>query len=333
MSNQGPLVDRFDRVHRNLRISITDRCNIRCFYCMPDENLQFLPRNEVLSFEEIVRFTRVAVGLGIDRVRLTGGEPLVRRGLSELVRQLREISGLRDIALTTNGILLAAHAQSLKDAGLGRVNVSLDGLSDATFQKIARRDGLQAVLEGIKVAQQVGFEKLRLNAVSIRGLTELEVIPLGRFARKHGLELRFIEFMPLDAEQNWQTDQVLSGQQVREILEVEFGPLEPVTRDDPSQPAVDYQFADGAARVGFINSVTEPFCGTCDRLRITAEGKVRNCLFSAEEWDARALLRGGASDDEIAELLRTSIGAKRAGHGSDNLEFLRPNRSMYQIGG
>jgi len=333
MSDHGPLVDRFGRVHRNLRISITDRCNIRCFYCMPDENLQFLPRNEVLSFEEIVRFTRVAVGLGIDRVRLTGGEPLVRRGLTELVRQLDEISGLRDIALTTNGILLATHAESLKDAGLGRVNVSLDGLSDATFQQIARRDGLQAVLEGIKVAQQVGFEKLRLNAVSIRGLTELEVIPLGRFAREHGLELRFIEFMPLDAEQNWQTDQVLSGQQVREMLEAEFGPLEPVTRDDPSQPAVDYQFADGDARIGFINSVTEPFCGTCDRLRITAEGKVRNCLFSAEEWDARALLRGGASDDEIAELLRTSIGAKRAGHGSDNLEFLRPNRAMYQIGG
>ncbi len=328
-----PLVDSFGRVHTNLRISVTDRCNIRCFYCMPNENVQFRPRSELLTFEELERFARVSAGLGIRKLRLTGGEPLVRTGLPRLVRMLAGIRGIEDIALTTNGILLAEQAQALKDAGLQRLNISLDGLSEATFQQISRREGLHRVIEGIFAARQVGFERIRLNAVAIRGITESEIIPLGRFAREHGLELRFIEFMPLDAEQHWQNNQVLSGEEIRGVLEAEFGELLPAARPDPSQPATDYEFIDGVGRIGFINPVTQSFCGDCNRLRITAEGQVRNCLFSIEEWDARALLRGSGSDEQIAELLQASVGAKKAGHGINSEEFLRPARAMYQIGG
>ena len=328
----APLTDGFGRVHTNLRISVTDRCNIRCFYCMP-ETVQFMPRSEVLSYEEIERFAGVLAKLGIDKIRLTGGEPLVRNGLETLVAKLARIEGIRDIAMTTNGLLLADKAAALKQAGLHRLNISLDGLSEETFKKISRREGLSKVLDGIFAAQRVGFKKIRLNAVSIRGLTEPEIIPLGGFARQHDMQLRFIEFMPLDADGNWQTDQVLNGAEVRRMLEAEFGPLEPLPRSDASQPAVDYRFADGVGSIGFINPVSQPFCGDCNRLRITAEGKVRNCLFSHEEWDARALLRGGASDEDIADLVRESIAAKKPGHGIDEEGFLKPARPMYQIGG
>ena len=332
MTISAPLTDGFGRVHTNLRISVTDRCNIRCFYCMP-ETVQFMPRSEVLSYEEIERFARVLAKLGIDKIRLTGGEPLVRNGLETLVAKLARIEGIRDIAMTTNGLLLADKAAALKQAGLHRLNISLDGLSEETFKKISRREGLSKVLDGIFAAQRVGFKKIRLNAVSIRGLTEPEIIPLGGFARQHDMQLRFIEFMPLDADGNWQTDQVLNGAEVRRMLEAEFGPLEPLPRSDASQPAVDYRFADGVGSIGFINPVSQPFCGDCNRLRITAEGKVRNCLFSHEEWDARALLRGGASDEDIADLVRESIAAKKPGHGIDEEGFLKPARPMYQIGG
>lgn len=326
------LIDSFGRVHNNLRISVTDRCNIRCFYCMPAENVVFKPRAELLTFEEIVRFVRVAVGLGIDKLRLTGGEPLVRHELHRLVRLLKEVQGIRDIALTTNGILLAEQAAELKAAGLGRLNVSLDALSEETFERIARRKGLDRVLAGIETAQRVGFKRIRLNAVSIRGLTEDQIIPLAEFARRRGLELRFIEYMPLDAERHWDHDQVLSGDEVRSIIDRQVGALEPVPTGDPSQPAVDYRYADGAARVGFINSVTQPFCNRCNRLRLTADGQVRNCLFSTVEWDARALLRADA-DEQLADLIQACVGAKRAGHGIDTPEFMRPERAMYQIGG
>jgi cyclic pyranopterin phosphate synthase len=206
-------------------------------------------------------------------------------------------------------------------------------MSEETFQRISRRQGLQQVLDGIDAAQRVGFSKIRLNAVAIRGITEGEIVPLGEFARQHDLELRFIEFMPLDAEGNWQPDQVLSGADIRRLLEDAFGPLVPIDRPDPSQPAVDYQFADGIGHIGFINPVSQPFCGDCNRLRITAEGKVRNCLFSTVEWDARALLRGDASDEQIAQLVRDCVAAKKAGHGIDSPEFIKPERAMYQIGG
>lgn len=333
MAISGPLIDSFGRVHTNLRVSVTDRCNIRCFYCMPAENVRFKPRHELLSFEEIERFVRVVAQMGVNKVRLTGGEPLVRHGLSVLVRMLARIRGIRDIALTTNGILLAEQAQGLKDAGLKRLNISLDSLNRETFFKISRREGMEQVLNGIFAAQQVGFQKIRLNAVAICGITEPEIVPLGQFARQHGMEMRFIEFMPLDAEGKWDVEQVLSGDAIREVLEREICPLVPLEVDDPSQPATDYVFADGVGRIGFINPVTQPFCHRCNRLRLTAEGQVRNCLFSTEEWDARKILREDGSDELLAELVQASIGAKRAGHGIDSDEFVRPARAMYQIGG
>jgi len=333
MSPPNQLIDSLGRVHTNLRISVTDRCNIRCFYCMPNENVQFRPRDEILTFEEIERFARVAARLGVTKLRLTGGEPLVRSGLDTLVAKLVALPGIEDVALTTNGLLLADQAVALKRAGLRRLNISLDGLKEETFERIARRRGLPRVLEGIAAAQRAGFDKIRLNAVAIRGITEDEIVPLGDFARRQDLELRFIEFMPLDAEGNWQTDQVLAGDVIRERLEAAFGELVPAARPDPSQPAMDYCFADGRGRIGFINPVSQPFCGACNRLRITAEGQIRNCLFSVEEWDARALLRSGASDDQIAQRLIECVRAKKPGHGIDSPDFVKPQRAMYQIGG
>ena len=328
-----PLVDSLGRVHTSLRVSVTDRCNIRCFYCMPIENVEFKPRSEILSFEEIERFVRAVVPLGIDRLRLTGGEPLVRSDLPELIRRLANVAGIRDLALTTNGLLLAEHAEALARAGLQRLNVSLDALTEANFERIARRQGLQRVLDGIATAQRVGFRRIRLNAVAIRGITEDEAVPLAEFAREHDLELRFIEFMPLDAQQEWQTEQVLDGRELRERLTKQIAPLRPAPRPDPSQPAVDYEFADGKGRVGFINPVSEPFCADCNRLRITADGKLRNCLFSMAEWDARALLRGEGDDAQLRELVRDCVWNKKPGHGIDTPDFARPERAMYQIGG
>lgn len=345
------LLDRFGRVHTNLRISVTDRCNIRCFYCMPAENVQFKPRHEILSFEEIVRFARVAASLGVNKLRLTGGEPLVRQDMPQLVAQLAAIPGIDELALTTNGILLAEHAADLKAAGLHRLNISLDALDATVFKAIARRDGLDRVLAGIQAAIDVGFTRTRLNAVSIRNLTESEVIPLAQFARQHALELRFIEYMPLDADGAWQSDQVLSGDTVRAMITDVVGPLITCEVDDPSQPATDYEYVDGRGRVGFINPVTHSFCHNCNRLRLTAEGQIRNCLFSTVEWDARAILRsenatndslGNALrgvpelpsiDDQLAALIRECIGEKKIGHGIDTPEFIKPARAMYQIGG
>lgn len=300
---------------------------------MPNENVQFKPRVEILTFEEIVRFTRVAASLGVDKLRITGGEPLVRAELPNLIRELASVPGIRDIAMTTNGVLLADHVVALKEAGLQRLNISLDGLREETFERISRRQGLDRVLEGIFAAQRIGFEKIRLNAVAIRGITEEEIVPLGEFARQHELELRFIEFMPLDAENNWCDDQVLSGSEIREALEEAFCPLVAIERKDPSQPASDFRFADGIGVIGFINPVTQPFCNACNRLRITAEGKMRNCLFSIAEWDAREIMRGGGSDEQLVELLRDCIRAKKPGHGIDSPNFVRPDRAMYQIGG
>lgn len=333
MTNDLPLLDTLGRVHTNVRVSVTDRCNIRCFYCMPDENVRFLPRRDILSFEEIERLVRVMARLGVNKLRLTGGEPLVRSDLPRLVERLASIPGIRDIAMTTNGILLAEHAQALKDAGLSRLNISLDALTEDTFRRIARRDGLDRVLAGIHAAKRVGFQRIRLNAVAIKGITEPEIVPLAQFAREHGMEMRFIEFMPLDAENNWQHDQVLSGDEIRQSIEDAIGPLEPAERPDPSQPATDFRFADGGGTIGFINPVTQPFCEDCNRLRVTAEGKLRNCLFSTVEWDARELLRSGASGAEIADLIRDCVRAKKPGHGIDSADFVKPERAMYQIGG
>jgi cyclic pyranopterin phosphate synthase len=329
----GPLIDSFGRVHTSLRVSVTDRCNIRCFYCMPLENVVFRPRHELLTFEEIERFVRVAVSLGVSKLRLTGGEPLVRHELPLLVSRLAAVPGIVDVALTTNGILLAEQAEALKKAGLDRLNISLDTLNEATFERISRRTGLEKVLEGIFAARLAGFERIRLNAVAMRGLSEDELAPLAQFSREHNFELRFIEFMPLDAEGRWNEAEVLSGASIRAVLEETFGPLEPVARNDPSQPAVDYRFADGRGRIGFINPVSQPFCEDCNRLRITAEGQIRNCLFSMVEWDARALLRGGGSNEELRELVRDCVAAKKRAHGIGESDFVKPERAMYQIGG
>ncbi|MEM9186426.1 MAG: GTP 3',8-cyclase MoaA [Planctomycetota bacterium] len=328
-----PLVDAFGRQHTSVRLSVTDRCNIRCTYCMPAGAVKFLPRDQVLTFEEIERMVRVFAALGVNRLRLTGGEPLVRSELPSLIRKLAAVDGIREVSVTTNGILLADQAAELRKAGLSRLNISLDSLREATFREVARRDGLDRVLTGIAAAQAVGFETVRLNAIAMRGLTESEAPDLARFARERGLELRFIEYMPLDAEGGWRRHDVLSGGAVRELIEAEHGPLRPAPRPDRSQPATDYEFVDGGGRVGFINPVTQPFCGDCNRLRLTAEGQVRNCLFSTAEWDARRLLRSGASDDELERLIRDSVAAKKPGHGIDAPGFLRPQRAMYQIGG
>ncbi|MEK6246788.1 MAG: GTP 3',8-cyclase MoaA, partial [Planctomycetales bacterium] len=287
------LVDQFGRVHTSLRISVTDRCNIRCFYCMPAEGVVFRPRDEILSFEEIEQFVAAVSQAGVSKLRITGGEPLVRQDVWRLVERLIAMDNIEEVALTTNGILLSEQAEQLKQSGLHRLNISLDTLSEKTFQQITRRTGLSRVLAGIQAAQDAGFTRIRINALAIRDLTEDDIVPLGQFARRHDLHLRFIEFMPLDADGEWKSEQVLSGNDVRQCLEAALGPLVPSPRNDPSQPAVDYEFSDGAGQVGFINPVTQPFCGDCNRLRLTAEGHVRNCLFSTADWDVRPLLRRG----------------------------------------
>ncbi len=331
MNGPGSLVDAFGRVHTDLRVSVTDRCNLRCTYCMPAEAV-FQPREALLSYEEIARVAAVAAGLGIRSIRLTGGEPLLRHDLAALVRLLVAVRGIDEVALTSNGLLLEEQAEPLAAAGLARLNVSLDSLREDVFERIARRRGLDRVLAGLGAAKRAGFRDIRINAVSIRGLTEDEIVPLARFCRREGFQLRFIEFMPLDAEETWDRTRVLSGADVRAILERAIGPLVAEAAADPGQPAIDYRWVDGG-RVGFINPVTRPFCDRCDRLRLTADGQFRNCLFSTTEWDARAVLRGGGSDAEIAALFRACVAAKKAAHGIDTPEFARPARAMYQIGG
>ena len=333
MTNHAPLVDSFGRIHTNLRLSVTDRCNIRCFYCMPADGIQFQPREKLLSYEEMHRFVRIVGEMGVDKIRITGGEPLVRADLPVLIQMLSGLPQIHDIALTTNGMLLAEHAADLKLAGLQRLNISLDTLSEETFQHISRRTGLQQVIDGIGTAMDVGFDKIRLNAIAIKDLTEPDVIPLAKFSRERNLELRFIEFMPLDAEDRWETENVLTGAEIRSIIESEFGTLSPAARTDASQPSVDYRYEDKNCFVGFINPVSEPFCGDCNRLRLTCEGQVRSCLFSTEEWDARELLRNGGSDSEIGDLIVDCVANKKRGHLIDSDGFQKPERAMYQIGG
>ncbi|HUQ69778.1 MAG TPA: GTP 3',8-cyclase MoaA, partial [Planctomycetaceae bacterium] len=264
-----PLIDTFGRVHDNLRISVTDRCNLRCFYCMPEENVQFMPRADLLTFEEIERVARIAATMGITKLRLTGGEPLVRRELHKLVELLAVIPGLHDIGLTTNGLLLTDQAQGLYDAGLRRINVSLDALSPEAFKKFTRRDGFEQVLSGIRAAQRAGFDPVKINAVSVRGMTEDEIVPFGHFARETGCEVRFIEYMPLNAENHWERGKVLFAHEILERLTQEIQPLLPLADQDPRAPATDYEFADGVGRIGFIASVSQPFCMSCNRIRLT----------------------------------------------------------------
>lgn len=327
------LIDGFGRVHNNLRISVTDRCNIRCFYCMPADNVVFMQRDQLLSFEEIERVVRVAVTLGVDKIRLTGGEPLVRRDLHLLVAKIAAIPEIKDVGLTTNGILLGDEARRLWDAGLRRINISLDALDPVRFKEITRREGYEKVLEGIRAAQRVGFDPVKVNAVSVRGMMEDQIVPFGRFARETGVEIRFIEFMPLDADNAWEREKVLFAHEIIETLSSEIMPLIPLGEQDASAPATEFQFEDGVGRVGFIASVSQPFCMSCNRFRLTADGKLRNCLFSLEETDLKAILRSGGNDDAIAEAIRTSIAVKKEGHEINTARFIQPDRPMYSIGG
>ncbi len=328
-----PLIDTFGRVHNNLRISVTDRCNIRCFYCMPADNVQFMAKEKLLSFEEIERFVRIVQPMGINKLRLTGGEPLVRRDLPTLVAKLAAIDGIKDIGITTNGILLAEQAQDLYDAGLRRLNVSLDALNAEKFKVITRREGYEKVIEGIHAARAAGFDPIKINAVSIRGVTEEEILPFGHFARETGCEVRFIEYMPLDADAAWERDKVLFADEIIEALSNGIRPLIPDPNHDPRAPATEYDFDDGIGRVGFIASVSKPFCMSCNRFRLTADGRIRNCLFSLEETDIRALLRDGADADSIRQAVRDSVTAKKAGHEINLASYVQPDRPMYSIGG
>jgi cyclic pyranopterin phosphate synthase len=331
ITHHSPLIDTFGRVHNNLRISVTDRCNLRCTYCMP-EDVVFMDRSELLTFEEITRFVEVAAPLGIDKIRLTGGEPLMRRGLPDLVRMLSRVGGIRDIGLTTNGLLLAEQAQPLYDAGLRRINISLDTLKPERFRQIARRDGLERVIEGILAARRAGFDPVKINAVSMRGITEEEVVPLARFARTHGLEMRFIEYMPIGAD-HWERSKVYFAHEIMEQLEREIAPLVPVEDYDPRAPAMEFQYTDGGGRVGLIASVSRPFCASCNRVRLTADGKLRNCLFALDEVDVKHLLRQHASPTAIADVIRQNVLAKWEGHEINTARFIKPIRTMHAIGG
>ena len=326
------LIDGFARIHDNLRISVTDRCNIRCFYCMPDEGVEFTDRSEILTFEEIERFVRVAVTLGVTKLRITGGEPLVRKDLPKLIERLAAIPGIRDLAMTTNGVLLTQHAQSLYDAGLRRLNVHLDTLDRDRFRQITRRDDLPRVLDGIETARQIGFSPIKINIVAVKNLNEPDVVPMAIYCRERGFEPRFIEFMPLDAQDLWDRRKVLSADEIIDPLGREFSPLVAVPDADPRAPATEYRYADGGGVVGLVASVTRPFCLNCNRLRLTADGNVRYCLFALEETDVKHILRGG-SDEDLAEAIRGTVADKWIGHQINSGRFVPPPRPMYSIGG
>jgi len=328
----APLIDSFGRVHDNLRVSVTDRCNIRCFYCMPERDVQFVRRSEILDFEEIERFVRIAVSLGISKLRVTGGEPLVRRDLPVLIRRLAAIEGIRDLALTTNGVLLPELAEPLFEAGLRRINVHLDTLDRDRFLQITRRDDLDKVLAGLALVKRLGY-RIKLNAVAVKNLVEPDVVPLARYARDNGFEVRYIEFMPLDAQNLWDRGRVLLADDIIATLTRDIAPLVPVPDPDPRAPATEYAFADGVGTVGFIASVSRPFCLNCNRIRLTADGKLRYCLFAIEEDDVKTLMRAGASDGEIAALVRRNVAGKWEGHEINSAKFVAPPRPMYSIGG
>jgi cyclic pyranopterin phosphate synthase len=328
-----PLVDNWGREIKSVRVSVTDKCNFRCRYCMPAEGLEWLPRDEVLSFEEIARLVGLLARMGVDEVRLTGGEPLVRRDLPVLVGMLSPIPGVRDLSLTTNGVLLDRLTEPLVAAGLRRINVSLDSLDHVRFAEITRRDALDKVLRGLEEAERYPeLRPIKVNCVAIKGFTEEEVPRLAALARRKPYVVRFIEFMPLDADEGWREDQVLTGGEIRALIEAEHGPLVELP-SKASSTARRFAFADGAGEVGFVNPVSEPFCSTCDRIRLTADGQLRTCLFSRREWDLKAPLRAGATDDELEALLRNAVAHKELKHRINEPGFVRASRSMSQIGG
>ncbi len=329
---RAPLYDGHGRAIGDLRLSVTDRCNFRCTYCMPAEGLSWTPRSTILTFEEIGRLVRLLTEMGVTDVRLTGGEPLVRRDFPRLAALLAEIPGLRDLSLTTNGYLLERDAKALVEAGINRFNVSIDSLVRERFSQLTRRDALPRVLRGLEIlARFPEAHPIKVNAVAIRGFTEEEILPLARFAREQPYEVRFIEFMPLDGERAWTPDSVLTGEEIRTVITATY-PLVPEPRE-PHATARTYRFADGRGKIGFINPVSEPFCGDCNRIRITADGKLRTCLFSLGETDLRAPLRSGASDDDLEQVIRDAVWRKELKHRVNDPGFIRPARTMSAIGG
>ncbi len=324
------LIDPFGRTIRDLRISVTDRCNFRCTYCMPEEGMQWVPRSDVLTFEEIERLARIFVQrFGVDGLRLTGGEPTVRSHLPVLVAKLATLGA--DLSLTTNGSTLRHMAHELREAGLQRVNISLDTLVPEKFLQMTRRDELARVLDGIEAAKQAGFAPVKVNAVVERGVNDDEIVDLARYGREHGVEVRFIEFMPLDAGGHWLDGKVVGQDEIVAILAAEF-PLEPVPARGAA-PADRWRYLDGGGTVGIIPTVTKPFCGDCDRVRITADGQFRTCLFATDEFDLMAIMRGGGTDDDVAAEIQRAVGMKWAGHQIGQVSFVKPRRTMSQIGG
>jgi GTP 3',8-cyclase len=352
MTGAGRLIDSHGRVLRDLRISITDRCNFRCLYCLPETEAahnfyrgrwanmpnaapivqQWVPRSNILTYEEIERIVRVAVGLGIEKIRLTGGEPLLRQDVDKLVARIAAIPGVHDLAMTTNGFLFASRARALREAGLRRVSFSLDSLEPANFKKITGRDGLVEVLNSIELARELGFAPVKVNAVVIRGINDHEIESLAEFARERNLSFRFIEFMPLDSARAWLKEMVVPGRDVLERLQARFH-LQPLAPDSPSSTAKRWAFPDGRGEIGIIAPVSEPFCGHCNRIRLTADGKIRTCLFSVTEHDLRMFLRNGASDTDIEQWLHEVVWQKEARHHIGEPDFIPPSRSMSCIGG
>jgi len=328
---EGPLVDTFDRVADDLRVSVTDRCNFRCSYCMPAEGLAWLPKDEILTFEELTRLLSIFVELGVRSIKVTGGEPLVRADLPTLVRMFREVGPELDMSLTTNGVLLDTLAAPLAEAGIDRATVSCDSLLRHRFKEMTRRDGLAKVLSGLKAAEAAGLTPIKINVVVIGGTNDDEVVDFARWSRETGYEVRFIEYMPLDAQRAWERAKVVPAARILETIDATY-PLAATAHG--AEPATSYTFADGErGGIGVIAAVTEPFCDTCNRLRLTAEGQVRSCLFALEETDLRGPMRAGASDDELAALIRNDVWRKWSGHRIDHADFVQPARSMSMIGG
>ena len=323
------LIDTYGRVHRDLRISVTDRCNFRCQYCMPEEGMDWTPREELLTFEEIERLASLLVNkFGIESIRLTGGEPTVRANLSKLIEKLAKLDV--DLSLTTNGATLPLIAGDLYDAGLDRINISLDTLDRKRFESLTRRDNLKQVLHGIETAKSVGFDPVKINMVVMKGVNDDEVLDFVSYGRENGLVVRFIEFMPLDADETWEKSKVMPQNEILDLISSKYD-LEPLSRG--SSPAARWKFVDGPGEIGIIATVSEAFCDACDRIRLTADGKFRNCLFAIEEYDVRKLLRENAGDEKIIELFSHAVKQKWAGHQIGKSVFIRPSKSMSQIGG
>lgn len=333
MSEAASLRDGFGRTHRSLRVSVTDRCNLRCRYCMPAEGMKWLPREELLSDDELVRIVRLFAGAGISEIRVTGGEPLVRPGLPALIGRFAAVEGVREVAMTTNGVLLAAAIDDLVANGLHRVNVSIDSLDPERFAAITRRDDLARVLEGLAACERhESMRPIKVNAVALRGVSEPDVLPLAEMARRRPYVVRFIEVMPLDAPREWTREAVLSGAELRAMIEARW-PLEPLDPERASATGTRWRFADGAGELQFVSSVTEPFCATCDRLRLTADGQLRTCLFAEWETDLRGPMRAGAGDDELLAIAQGAVARKEAGHGMADPAWTYVGRPMSMIGG